>query len=139
MTVKISNMTATFTDATIDYDAIGMNVTDAASGANSTLINLKYANSSAFKVTKNSALYTNSVISSSLMANSIIGSTVTANSFSGTSLVAQTISANSILLISAVPASANAAGITGQIATDANSIYVCTAPNTWKKTAISSW
>jgi len=37
------------------------------------------------------------------------------------------------------PASAGATGTTGEIAWDANYIYVCTATNTWKRTAISTW
>jgi|TARA_R100000081_G_C4765855_1_gene142696 hypothetical protein len=37
------------------------------------------------------------------------------------------------------PASATASGVTGQIATDANYIYVCTATDTWKRVAISTW
>jgi hypothetical protein len=37
------------------------------------------------------------------------------------------------------PASAGATGTTGEIAWDASYIYVCTATNTWKRTAISTW
>ena len=37
------------------------------------------------------------------------------------------------------PASATATGITGTIAWDASYVYVCTATNTWKRTAISTW
>jgi len=37
------------------------------------------------------------------------------------------------------PASAGATGTTGEICWDANYIYVCTATNTWKRTAISTW
>jgi hypothetical protein len=37
------------------------------------------------------------------------------------------------------PASATVTGTTGEIAWDANYIYVCTATNTWKRTAISTW
>lgn len=37
------------------------------------------------------------------------------------------------------PASAAATGTSGQISWDTNYIYVCTATNTWKRTAISSW
>jgi hypothetical protein len=37
------------------------------------------------------------------------------------------------------PASASATGTTGEIAWDADYIYVCTATNTWKRTAISTW
>lgn len=38
-----------------------------------------------------------------------------------------------------VPASASATGSAGQIAWDADYIYVCTATNTWKRVAIATW
>jgi len=37
------------------------------------------------------------------------------------------------------PASASATGATGEICWDANYIYVCTATNTWKRSALSTW
>jgi len=37
------------------------------------------------------------------------------------------------------PSSAADTGVTGQIAWDANFIYVCTATNTWKRVAIATW
>ena len=37
------------------------------------------------------------------------------------------------------PASATASGTAGEIAWDASYIYVCTATNTWKRVAISTW
>lgn len=37
------------------------------------------------------------------------------------------------------PASAAAAGNTGDMAWDADYIYVCTATNTWKRVAIATW
>ena len=37
------------------------------------------------------------------------------------------------------PASASATGTTGDIAWDADYIYVCTATDTWKRTAIATW
>ena len=37
------------------------------------------------------------------------------------------------------PANASATGIKGQIACDGSYIYVCTATNTWKRAAISTW
>ena len=37
------------------------------------------------------------------------------------------------------PASATATGNTGEICWDANYVYVCTATNTWRRSAISSW
>lgn len=43
------------------------------------------------------------------------------------------------ILTSAAPSSASDTGIAGSIASDANYFYVCTATNTWKRVAISSW
>ena len=40
---------------------------------------------------------------------------------------------------SKTPASATATGTVGQIAWDASYIYVCTATDTWKRTAIATW
>jgi len=42
-------------------------------------------------------------------------------------------------LTTKTPASAGATGTTGTIAWDADYIYICTAANTWKRTAISTW
>ncbi len=42
-------------------------------------------------------------------------------------------------LATATPASATAAGTAGEICWDANYLYVCTATNTWKRTAIATW
>lgn len=39
----------------------------------------------------------------------------------------------------AAPASSSAAGTQGEWAWDSNYIYVCTALNTWKRVAISTW
>jgi hypothetical protein len=39
----------------------------------------------------------------------------------------------------AVPVSATSAGTAGQIAYDANFVYVCTAPNTWARAALAAW
>jgi len=37
------------------------------------------------------------------------------------------------------PASASATGAVGEICWDADYIYVCTATDTWKRTAIATW
>ena len=37
------------------------------------------------------------------------------------------------------PASATDTGVTGEICWDANYVYVCTATNTWKRTALATW
>jgi hypothetical protein len=44
-----------------------------------------------------------------------------------------------VAFLVAAPASAAAAGNAGDIAVDANYIYVCTATDTWKRAAISTW
>ena len=41
--------------------------------------------------------------------------------------------------LNTAPASASATGTTGDIRIDANYIYVCTATNTWKRTALTTW
>lgn len=38
-----------------------------------------------------------------------------------------------------VPATATSTGVIGQIASDENFMYVCTAVNTWKRVAIATW
>ena len=38
-----------------------------------------------------------------------------------------------------VPATATSPGSVGQIGIDTGFIYVCTAPNTWKRVAIATW
>ncbi len=44
-----------------------------------------------------------------------------------------------ILPISVTPSAANATGVAGTIAWDANFIYVCITTNTWKRVAIATW
>jgi hypothetical protein len=41
--------------------------------------------------------------------------------------------------VSRTPASASAAGNAGDQCWDANYIYICTATNTWKRAALTSW
>lgn len=41
--------------------------------------------------------------------------------------------------LNTAPASSTATGTIGEIRIDANYIYVCTATNTWKRTALSTW
>lgn len=37
------------------------------------------------------------------------------------------------------PASASATGVAGQVACDAGYVYVCVAPNTWRRAALAAW
>jgi hypothetical protein len=41
--------------------------------------------------------------------------------------------------LNTAPSSATATGTLGEIRVDANYIYICTATNTWKRSALSSW
>lgn len=53
-----------------------------------------------------------------------------------------TVQANGVPVATQVvtpPATATSAGVTGQIAYDANYFYQCVATNTWKRTALASW
>jgi hypothetical protein len=40
---------------------------------------------------------------------------------------------------SGTPATSSSAGVTGQIQWDLNYVYICVAPNTWKRANISTW
>lgn len=44
-----------------------------------------------------------------------------------------------LMIATKTPSSASDTGIAGTIAWDANYIYICTATNTWKRVAISTW
>jgi hypothetical protein len=46
---------------------------------------------------------------------------------------------NPVVVNVAVPATATSAGVAGQRAYDASYVYVCTATNTWKRAALSTW
>jgi hypothetical protein len=44
-----------------------------------------------------------------------------------------------LMLDPKTPASSSATGVAGQISVDANYIYVCTATNSWKRAALTTW
>jgi len=44
-----------------------------------------------------------------------------------------------IVIPTHTPANHADTGVTGQIAWDANFLYVCVAPNSWKRVAIAAW
>ena len=50
-----------------------------------------------------------------------------------------TVKSIALAALGTAPASATAAGTAGQIVIDAGHIYVCTATNTWKGAAITTW
>ena len=160
MTVKISEMTATFTDGGTDYDAIGMDITDTASGANSNMINLKKGGSSMFNVRKDGTAFANNVRSNTVVtltltanlinANVISGNTLSMTSITGTNITGTNIAANSLTVASplsvadltvsttlVIPSGTPTTGKQGEIKWDVNSVYICVATNTWKKVAIT--
>lgn len=51
----------------------------------------------------------------------------------------KTVTASNFPILVAAPASASATGVAGQFAYDSSYIYVCTATDTWKRAAISTW
>lgn len=50
-----------------------------------------------------------------------------------------TVSTNFVIASPSIPATSGAAGVKGQVAYDSDYIYICTAANTWKRVAISTW
>ena len=66
----------------------------------------------------------------------IISGTASGITLSG--ITFSSIDPNSISSTS-TPASASATGTKGSIVWDPNYIYICTDPNTWKRSAITSW
>jgi hypothetical protein len=68
-----------------------------------------------------------------VQANSVpVVTTTGSQTLTNKSLTAPTLS-------TATPASATATGTTGTIVWDADYIYICTATNTWKRAAITTW
>ena len=61
------------------------------------------------------------------------------SNFRVTAMTPATASANGMLPATGTPATSSAACQTGQIEFDSNYLYACTAPNTWKRTAWSSF
>jgi len=56
-----------------------------------------------------------------------------------TAITVDALNINASTFGTSVPASATAAGTTGQIRFDGLYMYVCTATNTWKRVALSTW
>jgi hypothetical protein len=70
------------------------------------------------------------------------GSTIIATgAISGTSITASSglIGASLRVTSSSTPSASNSTGTLGQISWDTSYIYVCTATNTWKRAALSTW
>jgi hypothetical protein len=57
----------------------------------------------------------------------------------GVITAASSTTAGTAVVRGSVPATATSTGTAGQIAWDASFVYVCTAPNTWVRAALSTW
>ena len=146
MTVKLSNMYATFADASIDYTGIVLNVTYTSAGSNSTLLDLKVNGNSMFSVnasggatSQDSISAANSVVANLISANVVNATTLNVATINAGSLGITSLNANSIVIGAGAPASATDVGSPGQIKWDAGFIYVCVAGNTWVRAALSTW
>lgn len=73
--------------------------------------------------------------------NGVAFTTISHNSVTAKAHLATTgnLTGDYLILTGAAPATATSTGTAGQIAWDANFFYVCTATNTWKRTALSTW
>lgn len=93
----------------------------------------------------NSVVLGNSSITlTALRGNVLIGTTTDAGfklDVNGTARVVTSITTAQFRLsaLNTAPASATATGTLGEIRIDASYIYVCTATNTWKRSAITTW
>lgn len=73
----------------------------------------------------------------SVTTRASLGTLDGSNSFQGQRFGA--IKSDYLVIGTRTPASAAAAGAAGQIAWDTSYLYVCTATNTWKRAALSTW
>ena len=99
------------------------------------------ATSTGFKIRDNTNLIDVISIEKASAANSIYikaGGNIGVGTPTPTALI--DVNSNGIRVrLSKTPASATASGNTGDICWDASYIYVCTATNTWRRSAISNW
>lgn len=83
---------------------------------------------------------TNTTEAFDLLFRTMSGGAAAAERFRITSAGNVTLQGNTIRVVnSRTPASATAAGTTGEICWDASYIYVCTATNTWRRIAHATW
>lgn len=67
------------------------------------------------------------------------GALPTVNTTGGVKFPDDTIQLSAGVVRVAVPSTATSAGVAGTVAWDANYFYVCTATNTWVRTALATW
>lgn len=65
--------------------------------------------------------------------------TIATQAANSVAITGGSVSGATIVIPTATPASASATGTVGNIAWDADYIFVCTATNTWKRVAIATW
>lgn len=95
----------------------------------------------------NGILLTNSAAGQGIVSNGLTSSTgfvfIGQDNYSNTFTVTKEGDVKSksfsISALNTAPASATATGITGEIRIDESYIYICTATNTWKRTALTTW
>jgi len=71
--------------------------------------------------------------------NLILGSTATDTGYRLNVIGTAQATQFKLSALNTAPASATATGVVGEIRIDASYIYICTATNTWKRSAISTW
>jgi hypothetical protein len=72
-------------------------------------------------------------------ATDVLVGRATADTLTNKTLTSPIINSNIRMSSPSVPASAGATGSAGEIAWDANYIYICVATDTWKRVAIATW
>lgn len=72
-------------------------------------------------------------------ATDVLVGRATADVLTNKTLTSPIINSNIRMSSPSVPASAGATGSAGEIAWDANYIYICVATDTWKRVAIATW
>lgn len=114
----IYDLTDTWNAGGTTFYGIRLNVTNSASAAGSKLISLQVGGSELFGVDKDGRVGVGTSSPSCLLD-------VNSNKFR--------------VRTAKTPSSASGTGDAGDICWDASYIYVCTATNTWKRAAISTW
>ena len=94
--------------------------------------------SSAYTVTGNQITFTEVPLTSDIIDIRFLGAAVTINNTLATDLsVTGNVTVTGLFSAPQTTKASNAPGTAGQICWDANYIYVCTATNTWKRTALT--
>jgi len=138
-TLAIRNVVIKEAGAILDLnaaDATGTNLPDrSGNGFNGTLSSMTVAGNAVNLPAVVSANHPNPSSGEALCSLGNNGTEVFKVDDSGNTVIA----GDPVITNSTTPASASATGTAGTVAWDADYIYVCTATNTWKRAAISTW